>query len=49
MPVTIGKRTFEGPFTGVGRILDEAGVYVVVCPDTDGGLNRPGFTGGSIS
>lgn len=37
MPVTIGKRTFEGPFTGVGTILDDPGVYVVVCPDTDGG------------
>ncbi len=37
MHITIGKRRFEDLVDDVNKIADDPGVYVVVCPDTDGG------------
>ena len=37
MHITIGKRRFEDLLDDVNKIEDEPGVFVVVCPDTNGG------------
>ncbi len=38
MTFTVGSRVFQGPFQGAGETADEAGVYVVVCNEPNGGL-----------
>lgn len=36
MSMTIGGYTFEGPYTDTSKLVDKAGVYVILCKASNG-------------